>query len=479
MMDRTLHSRAARRRFFMLRSLVLVSLSFSSLVWLGCSSDTNGTKPPVIVGDDMADGTGGNGGGGGGGGGGSSADMSMVAADMGPALPDLAGLPAPDHDPTQHPTPPRLNAGTGSAVNHNSTIPKPEIWTAVWAGDEATIGADAQKFTAWMLGSSYWTTSMAEYGVSAGTAKGVITIPGAPPASIDQLQLDGIIDGNMGKNGWPTKNANTIISIVTNPSTSITSFGQPAGCVQFDGYHIISQGGVPYLVNAYCKDAAGKPDFANLTVTISHEAAEASSDWNLSVNSAYFPGTKTKIIGGGETGDLCIAMNASIKSPAGDTYNVQKIFSDAAAAAGNKPFCPDPSVASDPFWGAGVYSGGTNDAVISVTRTGGKGSATFKIEPFSYDPNFGAMSFYVVGSLLPAGVTLTPDIARRADPNNPGGVLGMRAYGLPGSTTTVTLNVDSTFPAASVGKVNPILVIAQTPDKSRLSIWWASLTVTN
>jgi hypothetical protein len=42
----------------------------------------------------------------------------------------------------------------------------------------------------------------------------------------------------------------------------------------------------------------------------------------------------------------------------------------------------------------------------------------------------------------------------------------------------VTINVDSTFPAASVGKVNPILIIAQTPDRAKLSIWWASLTVT-
>ena len=461
----------------MLRSLALVTLSFSSLVWLGCSNDSNGNKPVVVA--DMADGTGGNGGAGGGGGGTGGADMTMVGDMAGPALPDLAGLPAPDHDPTLHPAPPRLNAGTGGVANGNSTIPAPEVWTAVFAGDEATVGADAQKFTDWMLGSTYWTTAMGEYGVHAGTAKGVLTISGAKPTSIDQTQIDALIDSNMGKNGWPTANANTIISLVTDPDISITAFGQPAGCVQFDGYHSIStSGGVPYLVNAYCKDSAGAPDFANLTVTISHEAAEAASDWNLSVNAAYFPGTKTKIIGGGETGDNCIAMNASVKSPAGDTYSVQKIFSDAAAAAGNKWFCPDPNAPNDPFWGTALYSGGTNDNAVSIARTAGKGSATVKFEPFSYDPNFGAMSFYVVGSLLPAGVTLTPDIARRADPNNPGGVLGMRAYGLPGSTTMVTINVDSTFPAASVGKVNPILIIAQTPDRAKLSIWWASLTVT-
>ena len=183
------------------------------------------------------------------------------------------------------------------------------------------------------------------------------------------------------------------------------------------------------------------------------------------------------VIGGGETGDNCIAMNVSIKATATDTYMVQRIFSDAAAAAGNKPFCLDPVDPNSKFWGTALYSGGTNDNAISISRTGGKGSATVKFEPFSYDPNFGAMSFYVVGSLLPKGVTLTPDIARRADPANPGGTLGMRAYGLPGSTTMVTFNVDSTF--TGVGTVNPILIIAQTPDRSNLSIWWASLTVKN
>jgi hypothetical protein len=131
-------------------------------MWLGCSNDSgnNNPNPPVIVGDDMADGSGGNGGTGGtgGGGGNGTADMTMVAQDMGPALPDLSGLPPADHDPTQHPAPPRLNAGTGAAVNHNSTIAAPEIWTAVWAGDEQ-IGDDVQKFTAWMLQSSYWTTA--------------------------------------------------------------------------------------------------------------------------------------------------------------------------------------------------------------------------------------------------------------------------------------------------------------------------------
>lgn len=37
------------------------------------------------------------------------------------------------------------------------------------------------------------------------------------PMSIDQLQIDSLINSDMGKAGWPTANANTIISLVTDP----------------------------------------------------------------------------------------------------------------------------------------------------------------------------------------------------------------------------------------------------------------------
>ena len=88
----------------MLRSLALISLASSSLLWFGCSNNDTPIKyPPILMPDMSDDGTGGNGGTGGtggGGGGGSTGDNDMSssggAQDMGPTLPDLAGLPAPD-----------------------------------------------------------------------------------------------------------------------------------------------------------------------------------------------------------------------------------------------------------------------------------------------------------------------------------------------------------------------------------------------
>jgi hypothetical protein len=463
----------------MLRSLALITLSLSSVVWFGCSNNDSPTppKPPVVVGDDMAtDGTGGNGGtggtgGGGGGGSGGQADMAMSSSggDMSPGLPDLAGLPAPDHDPTQHPTPIRLIQPVGT----NSTIKNPEIWTVVWKGDKDTIGAQVNKFTQWMLTSDYWKNT-AEYGVGMGVAKGVIELDDAPPAQIDMSTINSLVDQNPGGK-FPTANANTIFSFVTNPNTKVMQGAQQAGCVAFDGYHQLALNGAPFLVNVYCPDAMGNPDWNNLTVTVSHEAVEAATDWDLNHNRAYYPGTTTVATGGGETGDLCIAQNEMIPSGTGDTYNVQRVFSDAAAAKGNVWYCPWTVNPTRPWFGAGLYSGGTNDAVIKITRTAGKGTANIKIEPFAYG-DVGPIGFYVVGSWLPTkGVTLVPDIARRSDGN--GGVLGTRIWGNAGSTTMVQVNVDSTLAATDVGKVWPFLVIAHNQDKSQISAWWASLQI--
>ena len=443
----------------MLRSLVRVSLLGSTLVWLGCSNgDTPVVKPPIVD-QDMADGTGGNG----------TGDMAKPApVDMGPAGPDLAGLPAPDHDPTQHPPLPTM-----TAYSNASTIKAPEIWTVYWKGDDA-IGTKVNAFNTWMLASDYWKNGMKDYGVGAGVAKGTILINSAPPATITDAQLRALVDNGIGTSGWPpAKTANTIISFIIDPATSVTDNG--GSCVTYDGYHSLSPlKQVPYLVNAYCKDPmTGMPDWNNLTVTMSHEAAEAAGDWNLQHNRVVDSSTGQPYLGGGEVGDLCISLNASMAADATTTYMVQRLWSNSVAVANNADPCV-PADANTPWFGAGLYSGGTDQSLISITLdASGKGSAQIKIEPFSFDPNFGAMGFYVVGSLLPAGVTLTPDIAVRTDAS--GMKMGSVAYGNPGSTTTVTVNVDSTYQAN--GQPITFLILSRNVAKTHHNIWWGTLII--
>jgi hypothetical protein len=349
------------------------------------------------------------------------------------------------------------------------------MWTVVWKGDEA-IGTQVNDFTTWMLTSDYWKAGVTEYGVGAGVAKGVLVVPNPPPQTISDAELQQIIDTNVGKTaGWPTSATNTIISFVTDPKTTVTN--QTAqSCVQFGGYHSISQGkSVAYLVNAYCLDSTNtKPDWPNLTVTISHEAAEATVDYDLQHNRVFMPGgfIPMPYPGGGEVGDMCLAVNATLTGN-GQTYLVQRIFSDATAAKGNL----NPCLTDDgPFFGVGLWSGGSDQSQISITRDqNGNGSATFKLEPFAYDQSVGPIQFYTIGSLIPAGVTFQPDIARRKDMN--GNILGTILWGAAGSTATITVKVDSTYQPGLLGGPVPLLFIARNADKSRTNVWWGSVSI--
>ena len=244
----------------------------------------------------------------------------------------------------------------------------------MWKGDEA-LGDEVNTFNTWMLGSDYWKTGLKDYGVGAGTAKGKLVLTTTPPATITDAKLQSLVTANIGKTaGWPTKNANTIISFVLDPKTVVTQGGQPASCVQFDGYHsLTSTGKVPYLVNAYCNDAAGNPDWNDLTVTMSHEAGEASCDYDLAHNKVEDSQTGQPYLGGGENGDLCLSLNASLAADATTTYVVQRLWSNSVAVANNADPCL-PVDTGTMWFGAGLLSGNTDPSIINVALTAGKGS---------------------------------------------------------------------------------------------------------
>jgi hypothetical protein len=464
----------------MLRSSAMFTLSLSVLAF-GCSSGNGGHSgngggggSPVVIPPDMAVGTGGGGGtAGGGGSAGGNADMATTAStDMAKTPPDLAGLPPADHDPTQHA--PELTMGT---TFKQSTITAPNIWTVVWKGDAATTGAKVQSFMTWMLTSDYWIKGNADYAVGAGTpGTNVIELTTAPPATITDAALASLIDKNVGVTaGWPAKSANLIISFVLNPNTTVTN-GGASGCVDFDGYHYLSTTQrIPYLVNAYCMDTTtNMPDWDNLTVTISHEASEAAVDYNLQKNRVEISNGQP-YLGGGELGDMCLSLNAGITAPSGAVYQVQRLYSNNVAIAN----VADPCLPSDgkAYFGASFYGdtgAGADVNTITVKRdSSGNGQATFNIEPFAYDSTVGPVRFYIYGPVVPAGVTFSPDVSRRPDPSNPNNILGAAIWGNPGSTTPITIKVDSTYvPDAQSPRIE-LLIVAQTQD-GRFNVWWAN-----
>src|SRR5262249_38608606 len=113
------------------------------------------------------------------GGGGDQPDMTE------PPPPDMS---LPKRDPTDHP------ALTQMDYYGRQTLAAPEVWTVVWQGDEA-LGAKTNDFINWMLnsGNDFWTPGVSEYKVGAGKGMGVIVLPDAAPATIDDTMLTAMV----------------------------------------------------------------------------------------------------------------------------------------------------------------------------------------------------------------------------------------------------------------------------------------------
>ena len=456
----------------MQRWLILTCFTAATMA-LGCKNESSSNP----MDQDMAQSAGGNGGMGGGGGGGGGGDMaSGGAGDMG-SLPDLSGLPAPDHDPKQHAPEPTMNM-----YQTASTFKAPVIYTVAWTGMTQTNGKDTgavmQAFTDDMLKSDYWFNGVKEYGVGKGHAANLITLPDQVPAAIADTDLQSLVNNNLGKPGWPAKNdPNAIVQFIIDPKTTVSN-GMAQGCREFGGYHSnsggIFGGGTAYVVSVYCyKSGTTTPDFDNLTVAASHEAAETASDYTLRIN-RLVDGQGFPFLGGGEDGDLCLQLNSK-QTWASGTYLVQRLFSNAIAMANND----DPCLPSDgPWFGASFDSGdAAKPGELTVTLTAGAGQGTFKILPFAYDAAVGPIAFYVPASLIPAGVTFEPDFAvgkTMAGTPAPGQVI----WANPGSTVNMTVKIDPSY-QKPIGFGQPtaiqLVIVARNQDKSRLNLWWADI----
>ena len=198
--------------------------------------------------------------------------------------------------------------------------------------------------------------------------------------------------------------------------------GQPAGCVQFDGYHSLSsQGGsrTSLTPSAWTRRAT-----RIRTPHCHHEPRgrprrRATGTWRSTTHASP---ARVAYLGGGETRRYLHGDERQRRRRQRQHIPGSAVFSDANAAAGNKPWCPVRRCSS--VLGSRPLQRRNHRRGHLISRTGGKGSATIKIEPFSYDPNFGADELLRRGSLLPTGVTLTPDIAPSCRSEQPGGVLG-------------------------------------------------------
>jgi hypothetical protein len=280
------------------------------------------------------------------------------------APPDMARA-AMDHPPLW-----RMNKGTGGVQA------AAEVWTVVWPGDEA-IGADVADFVDWMLHSDYWKTSLMEYGVGAGTGKGLIVLPSAAPSPLGDAQVQQLVS-QLVSSGQVTASDNAHVLFVPPATTTVTD-SSLTGCSDFTGYHWHTGGasGVAYSINLRCTGEAGEP-IDQLTDTISHEVAEAATD--PEPRSGYVDASP----GGQEVGDLCefgldvpIDVPPDATHPTARRYWLQRLYSDARAAMGTiEPCLPLPW--DHPYWNVAV------DPPVILAAPGSSAAIDARLDVFAY-----------------------------------------------------------------------------------------------
>ncbi len=305
-----------------------------------------------------------------------------------PPTPDdmaaTADLASPPDLAVFQPTLPRL-------ANHGGpVIAAMELWTVVFPGDE-TLGAHLDAFHRDMFGTSYyWTGILGQYGVGDGSARGVIVLPQAKPATLAHDAIPALLDGVAVPGG---RNANTVLALVVPKTTMVT--GVPAGEA---AYHNETPKG-PFIVLLQ-KDIGVGTAFDSLTFFASHEAAEVATDPYLNTKPAWF----VDALGArfGEVADVCNPLDAEIYAvsdggmPDNGLYVVARLWHEQAAEGGK----------IDPCW---TYAKGVPwfDVAVDpevVTAAAGA-SATVTLHPFAYG-DVGAIDWEIDGA--PAGVTAAP-----------------------------------------------------------------------
>lgn len=295
--------------------------------------------------------------------------------------------------PTDHPAlwPIKSNGGPVQAA--------PELTVVVWQGDEA-LGARLAEFADWMLKSDYWTQSLAEYGIGAGTGKGFVVLPMAPPPTVTDDDLRALVKTLLGS-GQVVAGPNTQIAFAPNPSTTISA-PEGTGCDSFAGYHDFANttaGGAAYLVNLRCKGEEGDP-FDQVTWVMSHEASEAATDPQpASGFVAARPSPRAY-----EIADLCnFNSSTSIDVPADAThpprrYWVQRLYSAARALDGTKDPCV-PLPWDRPYWNVALDPGVIERTTLDVARVDAR------LDVFAYG-DVGTIKWFALSA--EGNATITP-----------------------------------------------------------------------
>lgn len=166
-----------------------------------------------------------------------------------------------------------------------------------------------------------------------------------PSKSISDSDIQGWLAGHINAGDFPPADDQSLYALYF-PSDVAISLGNQSSCSSFGAYHNSTSAGgmqVSYAVMPLCSTGSPNSDFQFLTISASHEFAEAATDAHPQVDTAYYLQSNDAWLGvlsygGGENGDMCTFTNPESYDESG--WTVQRIYSNQAAAKSQNPCEP-------------------------------------------------------------------------------------------------------------------------------------------
>jgi hypothetical protein len=228
-------------------------------------------------------------------------------------------------------------------------LAKPKVVPVYFSNDDATFTDSITAYLGKLAGSTYWSV-LKEYGVGVLTIAAPVTIAAPAPATLAGSDVEAWLAAKIADATLPA-DTSTIYALFYPSGTSIGFAGLGSSCSTFGGYHssiaTTAVGDVAYAVIPRCASFNGFTGLDAVTSTSSHELVEAAANPFLQdpTRNAYSQVDAqhlvwSSVLGGGEIGDLCAANQNVFYAPSDIGNEVQRVWSNASAAAGHNPCAP-------------------------------------------------------------------------------------------------------------------------------------------
>ncbi|MDB5216125.1 MAG: hypothetical protein JWO86_4052 [Myxococcaceae bacterium] len=265
--------------------------------------------------------------------------------------PPAATAPAPmlDHGAVSTKYPAFTPAMGQLRSNGGSVLKNPVIVSVTWPGD--TRVADLEMLGDTVGAGAYWKAVTSEYGSLAAISgtDNHLHLPDAAPTSISDTALATLVQTSLGKTdgtAWPVPATGDPVYILYLPETTDLILQGQSACAQgVGGYHdnvTVNGRNFAYAIVPSCSD------FAAVTLSASHELAEAATDPYPHARPAWSGFRDTDLAWDmfqqfqSENGDACEFYRDSELAPGESDvmFTVQRQWSNQSGKAGHDPCVP-------------------------------------------------------------------------------------------------------------------------------------------